>query len=100
MTDPREAVKATSLDLWVCHHFKVLPTDDRFKRLTPRQKDFLYLGWLELPTSDQIKEWYTAKKGDPVVSTEDSKNFQKLGYTSEQIKHMKDQLKKAGFRQE
>lgn len=78
----------------------MLPTDDRFKRLTPRQKDFLYLGWLELPTSDQIKEWYSKKKDDPVVTKEDAKNFQKLGYTAEQIKRMKEQLKNAGYRQQ
>lgn len=98
--DPKEAVKEASLDLWVCHHFRVLPTEDRFKRLTQRQKDLLYLGWLELPTSDQIKSWYTQKQGEPVVTDSDAKNFKKLGYTGEQIKRIKEQLSKAGFRQE
>jgi hypothetical protein len=83
----------------VCHHFRVLPTDDRFKRLTENQKNFLFTGWLELPTSDQIKEWYTKRENEPVVSDEDAENFKKLGYTDAQIRHIKEQLENAGFRQ-
>ena len=77
----------------------MLPTDEKFKRLTRTQKDFLYMGWMELPTSDQMKEWYSKKKGDPVITSDDSKNFAKLGYSPEQIKRMKEQLKNAGYSQ-
>ena len=92
-------VKELAVDLWICHHFKVLPTEDRFKRLTPRQKDLLYVSWTELPTSDQIKKWHADKKGNPVVTGEDAKQFRKLGYTPEQIKRIKEQLKNAGYNQ-
>lgn len=57
------------------------------------------MGWMELPTSDQMKEWYSKKKGDPVITSDDSKNFAKLGYSPEQIKRMKEQLKNAGYSQ-
>lgn len=83
----------------MCHHFRILPTDERFKRLTENQKYLLYIGWLELPTSDQIKLWYDKKSSEPMISGEDETNFKKLGYTSAQIKKMKEQLENAGYSQ-
>jgi len=83
----------------VCHHFKVLPTDERYKKLTENQKYLLYIGWLELPTSKQIKLWYAKKSGEPIITDEDANNFKKLGYTSAQIKKMKEQLENAGYSQ-
>lgn len=97
--DPKAVARALNLDLWVCHHFRILPTDKRYKRLTENQKYLLYIGWLELPTSDQIKLWYTKKSGEPVISEEDETNFKKIGYTSAQIKRMKKQLENAGYSQ-
>ena len=97
--DPKEVVKAISLDLWVCHHFRVLPTEERYKRLTDNQKNLLFLSWLELPTSEQIKLWYTKKIGEPVITEKDTKDFMKLGYSKAQIKRMKEQLENAGYRQ-
>lgn len=91
--------RAVAVDLWVCHHFRVLPTEERFKKLTSRQKDLLYVGWVELPTSDQIKEWNAKKLGDPTVTPETAKEFRKLGYTPDQIRKIKEQLKNAGFQQ-
>ena len=97
--DPKEIAKAVNLDLWVCHHFRILPTDERYKRLTENQKHLLYVGWLELPTSDQIKAWYAKKATDPVISEDDANNFAKLGYSKEQIKRMREQLENAGYSQ-
>ena len=78
----------------------MLPTEDRFKRLTENQKGLLYTSWLELPSSDQLKAWYDKKSGDPVVTDQDAKNFEDLGYTKAQIKRMKEQLENAGYRQQ
>jgi len=83
----------------VCHHFRVLPTEERYKRLTENQKYLLYIGWLELPTSDQIKQWYVKKAGEPVVTEEDAKNFEKIGYSKAQIKRIREQLENAGYSQ-
>ena len=83
----------------MCHHFKILPTDERYKKLTENQKYLLYIGWLELPTSEQIKQWYAKKSGEPIITDEDAENFRKLGYTSAQIKKMKEQLENAGYSQ-
>lgn len=81
------------------HHFRILPTDERYKQLTENQKYLLYFGWLELPTSDQIKEYHTKKAGDPLITDTDAKDFKKLGYSAKQIKRMKEQLENAGYSQ-
>ena len=93
-------VKEVSLDLWICNHFKVLPTEERFKKLTPNQKALLYTGWVELPTSDQIKKFYDSKDTDPVITKSDETNFKALGYTPAQLKRMKEQLENAGYNQQ
>jgi len=78
----------------------VLPTEERYKRLTENQKYLLYIGWLELPSSEQMKLWHDKKAGDPIITDEDAKNFKNLGYTKDQIKHMKEQLQNAGYNQQ
>ena len=97
--DWKETAREESLDLWICHHFRVLPTDKRFKRLTENQKTLLFHGWTELPSSEQIKRFYDKKSGDPVIDDTAEKNFKKLGYSSKQIQKMKGELEKAGFAQ-
>jgi len=77
----------------------VLPTEERYKKLTPRQKDILYLSWVELPTSEQVKDWSHSKASDPVIDTEHEKQFKSLGYTPDQIRKIKEQLNNAGFQQ-
>ena len=98
--DPKEVIKEVNLDLWICHHFRVLPTEERFKQLTENQKHLLYFSWLELPSSDQIKMWHDKKAGEPIVTESDAKDFEKLGYTKAQIKRIKEQLSNAGYSQQ
>lgn len=43
------------IDLWVCNHFKVLPTEQRFKDLTPWQKTILWLGSMYLPDTTEMR---------------------------------------------
>lgn len=95
----KEAAREESLDLWILHHFRVLPTDDRFKRLTENQKVLLFFGWKELPTSDQIKQFFDRKQGDPVIDEGAEKSFRRIGYTPAQIRRMKEQLANAGYSQ-
>jgi hypothetical protein len=79
----------------------VLPTDRKYKRLTDKQKELLFMGWLELPTSDELRQYHMhiQTTNTPVITEDDAASFQRLGYTREQIAKMKDQLKKAGFAQ-
>lgn len=70
-----------------------------FKRLTDNQKNLLFVSWCELPTSEDIKRWYTRRAGEPVISESDAKDFQKLGYSKAQIGRIREQLENAGYRQ-
>ena len=97
--DLEELAREESLDLWVCHHFRVLPTDDRYKRLTNNQKVLLFFGWKTLPSSEQIKRFFDRKEGDPTIDKGTAANFKKLGYTATQIRRMKEQLANAGYSQ-
>jgi hypothetical protein len=44
--------------------------------------------------------WHDKKAGDPIITDDDAKNFEKIGYTKDQIKHMKEQLQNAGYNQQ
>jgi hypothetical protein len=91
--------KEVSLDLWVIHHFRILPTDERYKRLTDNQKVLLFYGWVDLPSTDEIRMSQSRRAGDPVIGEEDTKIFKNLGYTPAQIRKMKEQLENAGYSQ-
>ncbi len=76
--------------MWIINHFKVLPTEARFKELTELQKNLIFVGYLEHPTSEQIhKACYGAEATK--VTRVDEKSFEKLGYSQEQIAHIKEQ---------
>jgi len=92
--DPKAVIEAIRLDLWVIHHFRVLPTDHRFKSLTVNQKRLLLESWMNLPTSDQLKEYQYRTTEDPEITTKDEELFALAGYSPEQIARMKDQLEK------
>ena len=94
-TDFREVVKGVALDVWICNHFKVLPTEDRFKYLTERQKYLLFIGFVEQPRHDDMHKAYAMSRR-ATINSSDGLNLKKLGYTDEQIRKMREQLEKAG----
>lgn len=90
----QKVAKESFLDLWVCHHFKVLPTESRFLRLSESQKNLLFVGYLENPTSEQMHEAHNATALVPITD-EDAESFKRLGYSEEQIANMKTNLEAA-----
>lgn len=88
------AAKAIALDLWICDRFNVLPTEERYKELTDRQKYLLFQGFIERPQDDDIHRAYWISQRDS-FSKKDEVNLLGLGYTQEQLTKMKDQLEKA-----
>ncbi len=89
--------KAIALDLWVCSHFHVLPTEEKFLKLSEKQKVLLFFGFAEMPTDVQLHEAYAKEQEGPSVSEEDEKNFASLGYSGEQIERMKENLSQVGL---
>ena len=57
------------------------------------------MGWLENPTSEQMKRVYDKQSEAPIVTKDDEKDFIKRGYTKEQVKRIKENLENAGYRQ-
>ena len=74
----------------------MLPTNRDFKRLTEYQKMFLLQGYLEQPTSEEIKYSYLSEV-QSLVTAEDEIAFKDIGFATEQIEKVKDQLSKAGM---
>jgi len=75
-----------------------LPTEQRFKKLSDLQKLFLFQSWLDQPTSEEVRYSYLSEMfSKALVTKEDEKNFAKLGYTSDQLSKIKDELAKAGM---
>lgn len=89
-----EVAKAISLDLWICDHYKVLPTEDRFKQLSDRQKYLLWLGFVDQAPDEHLHASYQAGRSTSFGET-DKKNLRGLGYTPEQLLRMQKELEKA-----
>lgn len=87
----KKIVKANSLDLWICHHFKVLPTDDRFKKLTNNQKDLLLAGFIENPTDKEIIQYHRNIEKE-IVNEDDIEAFREGGYTEDQIERIQKNI--------
>ena len=90
-----EIVKNNKLDLWICLYFKVLPTSLEYKQLLSEQKHLLFTGFLDLPTSEQIKLNHEGTSSAPRITSVDTLNLKKLGYSQETIDRMQGELQKA-----
>lgn len=93
----KKVVQSNRLDIWICLHFKVLPTEDKFKQLREETKALLFAGYMELPDSESMRHNYHATNTDPVITEKDENNIKKLGYSDEAISRIKEQLRNAGL---
>lgn len=97
--DLKSAAKVIALDVWICSHFKVLPTEERFLKLGDRQKLLLFYGFTENPTDSIIWEGYrTVSKAEEFKLTDKiAEQLSKIGYGSNQITNIRENLKRAGL---
>ena len=77
--------------MWIVEHFRILPTDQRFKDLTKEQMEFLYLNFLEAPDENVIKKAYikTYIKEERKIDDSDLKD---LGYDKEGMEEINKAL--------
>jgi len=75
-------------------HFKILPTDDRFKKLTIDQMEILYYNFLNTPSDEAQRKYYLDKisNKDKVDSIPEDYAVSVLGYTKEDIAKIKGEL--------
>ncbi len=73
----------------------MLPTDQRFKTLTEKQKELLFYGYLHLPDSELLKRAF-ASQSQQTLDEETKKDLHSvLGYSAEQVKWFENEIRKA-----
>jgi len=92
--DLKRVAKSSLLDLWVCDHYRVLPTDERFLNLSDEQKNLLFVGYLERATDEAIYQSYHSKP-EMAVTDEDADVLTKAGYSPAQIRRIRYNLEVA-----
>ena len=92
-----QLVREETLDIWLCNYYKVLPTDERFKRMHEEQKYLLFVGFLEQSLPEHVHMNYWNSK-TAMLTEEDTTNLEKRGYNVEDLNWFKEQLKKAGLK--
>lgn len=88
-------MQEVSIDLWICNYYRVLPTDEKFKRLTERQKELLLFSFLEQPSEMELHYAYRKRKEKEDQFSINYDNLRKRGYTEEQIRRMRIEIEKA-----
>lgn len=63
-------------------HFRILPTDRRFKELSSEQKEMLFLAFLVMPTDEQYKISYSKSR---ISSELPDEVLEEMGYEKEEI---------------
>ena len=88
LASPRQKVK-----LWVIEHFRILPTDERFKRLTEDQMELLFYYFVSSPTDEQYKKaHYSNLSKEEVIETLPEDKIKEMGYSEEELKDIRDAL--------
>lgn len=74
-------------------HFRVLPTDERFKQLTDHQINMMFVYYLMRPEDSILKELYRKNQEVEVVKEELPVDLLKAqGYTDVQIAKIRQEL--------
>lgn len=82
------------VDLWVCNYYRVLPTDERFKKLTEKQKGLLIKSFLEQPTDMELHMAYQERQKREREFSLDYDSLRKSGFSEEQIGRMRREMEK------
>ena len=71
--------------LWVCEHFRVLPTDSKYKALTDLQANLLFTNYLFTANESDIKAAYWSERVNTKKSLPNREDLVALGYNDKQI---------------
>lgn len=79
--------------LWIMEHFRMLPTDPKFKELTDEQIEILYLNYLKSPEDSDMKAFYRERKNREREREDLRKNLEASGkYSKERIEQILDEV--------
>lgn len=79
--------------MWIIEHFKILPTDKRYKELTIDQIEFLFANYLVSPEDINYKRGY--KQGiskDQIIETMPKDLMKKMGYSEKDIERIGSEI--------
>ncbi len=89
--DMREELDQASLEaklkLWVIEHFRILPTDKRFKRLKWDQVELLFVNYISQPSDEQYRQTYIESKQKEIEEIPES-SMLNMGYNEDEIKEI------------
>lgn len=71
--------------LWICEHFGILPTDNRYKRLSDLQASLLFTNWLLSPEEQDVKIAYWTEKSSLNKSLPRREDLKAIGYSDAQV---------------
>ena len=77
-----------------------MPTEDRFKKLGEDTKYLLFMGYVNTPSDEEIHRAYELQRNTAVITSNDERDFEALGYKPEQLERIKRNLVAAGIMME
>jgi len=83
--------------LWLIEHFRILPTDKRYKKLSEDQIEILFCNFLSSPIDEEYKNTY--RKGmskTDVIKTMPKEIFKEMGYSEEDMKKIGQEIVMSG----
>lgn len=92
-----EIVESASLSqkvkLWIIEHFRILPTDERFKKLKEDQMELLFCYFVSSPNDEQYrKAHYSNLSKEEIMETLPEDKIKEMGYSEEELKDIKEAL--------
>lgn len=83
----KEASPRTVERLWLIEHFRILPTDERYTRLSDTQVSVLVNNWLNMPDEYEMKRSYWEKKLKTIAANPPPVDqLREIGYSDEEIR--------------
>ena len=83
----KEANPELKLKLWIIEHFRVLPTDKRYKLLNSDQIELLFLNYVSQPLCEQYRNSYLSEQ-DQKEKGLPEEILKEMNYTKEEIEEI------------
>jgi len=83
--------------LWLIEHFRILPTDERYKKLSEDQIEILFCSFLSSPIDEEYRKTY--RKGmskTDVIKTMPKELFTEMGYSEKDMEQISQEIAMGG----
>ena len=94
--DYDKAARLNAVDIWICTYYKKLPTEKAFQELSDEAKFLLFQGFLNSPSSEELKE-HNMNRIKAEQEQFSNSALKKAGYTDEDIQMIRAQMAQAAL---